>query len=729
MKTENKNSEKAAGPADFRLMIEASSDMICMHDTEGRYLYVSPVVKELLGYSPEEMTGRDPYEFFHAEDVNNIRENSHEPALAGQTVKNLEYRFRHRNGHYIWVSTDTDIISPEKSGVTRLITRTRDISEKKRTEAELQKTRSMLEKAQKIADIGSWSYDIVEEKAVWSEQMFRIFGLEPRDEPVAYGEHLEMIYPDDRPVFDNAVTRSITEGKPFDLILRIMGHDNSIRTVNIICHIDRDQYGNIVRLYGTMQNVTYILETDHKLRLFSTVIEQSPDSIIITDRTGCITYANPAFTQITGYSAEEVKGRNPRFLKSGRVNDETYRNLWQTITSGRIWRGRFINKKKDGSLYYENSVISPVLNPAGEIERYVAIKEDITDRLSAEKNALENALLVQDIMNATSEGIWIIDTERKTIDVNHGLEQLLGYSHHEMVGRPPVDFTDEENSLIFRKQTALIGKTAHRSYEIELRHKEGYNIPVLMHASTIRDSEGRISAAVAFVTDIRDQKKLQHQLEKRNSELFSSLEHEKVLMKELHHRVKNNMQTIASLLYRQQQSFSSDDIRYAFENSISRIKSMAAIHEQIYHNKDLNSINIGEHIRDYARQMVASYRPDNVHINLLLDTEDVTVSLDNSIPLALILNELIMNSLKYAFTEHQQPEIRISCRKESGTIEIKVCDNGRGLPEGFDIDEAETLGLYLVKNLVLYQLKGELQITPRNPTEFTIIFKEATDNE
>ncbi len=153
----------------------------------------------------------------------------------------------------------------------------------------------------------------------------------------------------------------------------------------------RDDHGQIVGLVGIGHDITERRRAAEQLRKLSVAVEQSPASVVITDTTGCIEYVNPKFCILTGYGPAEVIGQNPRVLKSGDIPPEGYRELWQTISRGRAWRGEFHNRKKNGELYWESAVISPIKDDAGKITNYLAVKEDITERkrVEAERNAME----------------------------------------------------------------------------------------------------------------------------------------------------------------------------------------------------------------------------------------------------------------------------------------------------------------------------------------------------
>lgn len=125
--------------------------------------------------------------------------------------------------------------------------------------------------------------------------------------------------------------------------------------------------------------------------VYKLIIENSPVSIVVTDVSGCIEYVNPKFCRLTGYRAEEVLGRNPRILKSGQSSEEDYRQLWQVISGGNEWHGEFVNRKKNGELYYESAIITPVMNEVGKITHYLGIKEDITGRILAQRAVMEHS--------------------------------------------------------------------------------------------------------------------------------------------------------------------------------------------------------------------------------------------------------------------------------------------------------------------------------------------------
>lgn len=171
-------------------------------------------------------------------------------------------------------------------------------------------------------------------------------------------------------------------------------------------------------------NISDRKRAENELRTLSRAVKQSPASIVITDTAGAIEYVNPGFEQLTGYSFEEVKGKNPRVLKSGTTTPEEYKRLWDTITSGGEWRGEFRNKKKNGDIYWESASISPVTDEAGVITHFLAVKEDITGLKQADREREEVISLLRATLHSTADGILVVDRSGKITDYNERFTQL-----------------------------------------------------------------------------------------------------------------------------------------------------------------------------------------------------------------------------------------------------------------------------------------------------------------
>ena len=219
-------------------------------------------------------------------------------------------------------------------------------------------------------------------------------------------------------------------------------------------------------------------------------------------------------------------------------------------------------------------------------------------------------------------------------------------------------------------------------------------------------------------------------LQKATARTEASLKEKEVLLREIHHRVKNNMQVISSLIRLQSRNVKDEQQIEMLKESQNRIKAMALIHEKLYRSKDLANIDFNDYINNLVNDLFLSYKVSTGKVALKMNIEAVSFGIDTAIPCGLIVNELVSNSLKYAFPEGKDGEIKISLRTlEEGDIELIVSDNGVSIPKDLDFRNTESLGLRLITNLAEKQLQGKVELNRNEGTKFQIIFKEAKYKE
>ncbi len=258
--------------------------------------------------------------------------------------------------------------------------------ERHQQQRDLHLNSEILRRAQAVAETGSWTLDVTTGMVQWSDETYRIFGLPVQSEINIERVFSELIFEEDRLTVMNAWQAALN-GAEFDTEHRIL-RANKIRHLRVRAQLERDHNGQPVQAIGTIQDVTERHQNREKIQLLAEAVEQSHNAIMITDLAANIQYINSAFLNTTGYCREEVMGRNPRFLKSLKTPASVYENMWAHLTSGQSWRGELINRRKDGSEYYDSTMISPVRQSDGRISNYLAIKEDLS-RLKAVEASLQ----------------------------------------------------------------------------------------------------------------------------------------------------------------------------------------------------------------------------------------------------------------------------------------------------------------------------------------------------
>jgi two-component system sensor kinase FixL len=256
--------------------------------------------------------------------------------------------------------------------------------------------------------------------------------------------------------------------------------------------------------------------TDEVLRKFSRVIEQTASAVVITDSEGVIEYVNPRFTEVSGYSPAEVIGRRPSLLRSGHTTAAGYRELWRTIKAGGVWYGEFRNRRKDGALYWESAIISPVCDAQGRITHFVGIKDDISARKAVEQAAAEREAQYRAVIETAADGFWMLDTEGRILAVNDTYVRRSGYSREELLAMRVFELDAQESAAEVRDHIARLCGEGIDLFVTRHRTKDGEVWPVEVHATYSSSAGGRL---FAFARDITERKRAEAELQALRTEM------------------------------------------------------------------------------------------------------------------------------------------------------------------------------------------------------------------
>jgi PAS domain S-box-containing protein len=316
--------------------------------------------------------------------------------------------------------------------------------------------------------------------------------------------------------------------------------------------------------------------------------------------------------------------------------------------------------------------------------------------------------------------VWEVDQKGGYTYVSPQIRDLLGYAPEEVIGKTPFDLmpTDEAQRISEIFKTCSANKESIRNLENFNRHKDGRLVVLETSGVPFCDSHGDFGGYRGIDRDITERKLVEKRLE-------ASLREKETLLRELYHRTKNNMQVISNLIDLQALAVNDEGTLRLFKETQNRIKTMALVHEKLYQSKDLSNLNLKDYMGDLANALLGSYQLSGNRVSLKLDVEAISVSIDTATPCGLIINELMSNSLKHAFPDGRQGEVSLVLRQsEKGEIDMRFSDDGIGLPKGLDFKNARSLGLTLVRNLSVKQLKGTVEVSTEHPTEFRIKFRE-----
>ncbi len=343
---------------------------------------------------------------------------------------------------------------------------------------------------------------------------------------------------------------------------------------------------------------------------------------------------------------------------------------------------------------------------------------ELEKELMQTKEALtESESKYRKLFDIANDAIFVADAETGNLTyANKKAQELIGIPLEKIIGMHQSQLHPKEDAKKYRKIFEQhIQNGAAITENIFVLNRDKKKIPVEISAS-VTEIGGKKFIQGIF-RDVTERKQIEKQLK-------TSLREKEVLFRELHHRTKNNMQVISSLLNIQSAFINNEQVSKIFRETQSRIRSISLVHEKLYQSEDLSNINLYDYIKDLADTLLSGYRMNSEQISIGFDADAVLISIDTAISCGLIANEIITNSLKYAFGDNGTGNIKVVIRTmEDSNIELRISDNGIGLPDGFDFDNTKTLGLKLVKKLAENQLRGTINVIAGKGTEFVIKFK------
>jgi PAS domain S-box-containing protein len=484
-----------------------------------------------------------------------------------------------------------------------------------------------------------------------------------------------------------------------------------------------DEGGDILGLVGVSRNITERKKTEEALEAseerYRDLVEKAGIAILMDDLKGNFKYVNERYAELFGYSEEEMMKLSIRDIvfhsDVARVM-RYHRNRVQGKKSPS--RYEFKGIKKDGSLIFLEIDAQPMMKRNRIIGTRCYIW-DITDRVLAEKALRLSEEKYKTIAENVDVGIYRTTPgmNGRFVEANPSLVKMFGYKSKQEFMKVDVAklYHDPEGRNLFQRKMLQEGFV--KNEEVLLRKKDGTSFLGSICAVVVRDEKGKIKYFDGIVEDITERKKAEEKIK-------ASLMEKEVLLREIHHRVKNNLQIISSLLNLQSRHIEDASALDMFQESRNRVRSMALVHEKLYRSDDLSRVDFCEYVRSLGSHLFMAYGISSKSLELDVNVKDVFLDINTSIPCGLIINELISNSLKHAFKSRQRGKICVILEPQNNDkFRLEVSDDGEGLPKNLDVTKTESLGLQLV-TMLIEQLQGKLTINRKRGTSFEVIFKE-----
>ena len=702
----------------FRMLLNSAAEAIYGLDLEGNCTYANTACLQLLGYEqPEQLLGKNMHLVIH---------HSHADGSPFE-IKDcrIHQSFIHGKGAHVdnevfW-RKDRTFFQAEywsyptfvKGKIAGAVVTFFDITDSKQANDILKASEEKFRKLFENTPLPLIVFDAQEKITFRNERFTAITGY-TKEDVTNLVEWQNQAFPD----IDYRLEAN-HKWEALKLSASDKGSDMNPEEYQVSC---KDGTVRHMMLYGIFINdsflvffmdITHIRKAEEQIRKLSVAIEQSPSIIVITDTRGDIEYVNPQFTLFTGYTFEEVKGKNPRFLNSGRMDKNVFSELWKTISSGEIWKGEFINKKKNGDEFIESALIAPVLDENQKIINYIAIKDDITDKKELEGKLIESELHYRLIAENVNDEIWVFNmTEQRFTYISPSVLSIRGYTVEEAMSQ------DREQSLTPQSAQLLAELVPERrKLFIENNNRENVYVDQIQQPCKNGDiiwveasTRYRYNAAgdiesVGISRNIDSRKKLEEEILKQNQQLTEANATKDKFFSIIAHDLRNPFNSIlgfSELLLKNIDKFDNEKI-VRFVNTINSTgKSTYKLLENLlewsrsqtgkieFKPEDFILENLLIEVVDLSNNAAASK-----NITLSYEITDSLIAFADRNMINTVLRNLISNAIKFT---NRNGSITITAKKHNNRIETSVKDSGVGMSKTainslFKISEkAGTLG-------------------------------------
>lgn len=493
----------------------------------------------------------------------------------------------------------------------------------------------------------------------------------------------------------------------------------------------KDNNGNITGAIQVFEDITGLKKTEKELlesrELYRDVVDVNSEYIVRFRDDRTITFCNEAYCRLLGKSPEEISG-NLFGLDICGENISLFSDFFSSLTPDKF-SGSVENRAvlPDGNTCWIRWDIVAFFDEHGDVREYQAIGRDITDQKNAIEDLLKAEKKFRDLCDFLPQTVFELDIKRNVVFLNKRGYDKLGYSPDDLnkgLGFLDLVIPEDHNRALDNIVLSSYGRELGIRYT--MKKKDGTLFDAMLFTSPIM--RGRTPVGVrGIVIDLSNVKEpdavynLSNNLYIEN--LKESLREKETLLKEVHHRVKNNLQIITSILRLHSYNTSDQGLKDILQECYNQVYSMSMLHEKMYRSDTLSDVGADDHIRSLGSYLINEISARGADVRFLADIDpEIRFSLDKGIPLSLMLNEMITNSLKYAFSGDGPGQISISLQKyNSGNYRLIYSDNGCGLPEGFRIEDSESLGFELITNLA-EQLDGKLEIENNGGLKYILIF-------
>jgi len=746
----------------FRHAFENANIGVCLVSIDGHLIKVNDCLCEILGYSREELEGMPINAITHQEDID-LSPEYLQQSISG-TMDNIVYekRILHSEGYYGWVQICSSIVRDLQGEPLYFISHVQDITDRKRAEEALKESEEKFSTLFRTSPTYTALVTLDDGRFIEVNEAFtKITGYQ-REEVIGRTS-VEVGIWVNRKNRERLVELVREQGGFQEEGVQLVRKNGE--PLNGLWSAEMTELGGEKYIISVLVDVTEQKLAQAKLReseeRFSLFMDHFPGVAFIKDINGRLVYANEVLEKRGGY-----KKKGDWY---GKTNDQIWppeaATLFSEADQKVLAKGRSMKLVEqipypDGQIHTQITNKFPIYEK-GELTYLGGVGLDITNLKQIEAALRESETRYKNLVELSPEAVFV-HQEGIIVYLNPaGLKILGAIDHEEFIGKPVLDFTHPDYHEITKKRIRQMHKRKTALSPIELKYiRSDKKIIDVVSTGTYIEYFGKPSI-LSVSRDITDQKlaelalkgahdDLELRIEQRTAELAksnellknemkerkqgedkirTSLKEKDVLLKEIHHRVRNNLQVISSLLQLARTRTDNKEASDLLLESYSRIHTMGLIHSQLYQSDRFDKIDMHQHLQEVVTNLSQLYGNDRF-VTLVISNANIYLSLTQAIPCAIAINQLISNVFKHAYPKGEKGTVEVFMEQTpDGKLRVTVKDHGIGIPKEIDIFETESLGLKLTRNLVLHQLKGQLQITRNNGTEALLEFPVLEEDE
>lgn len=718
-----------------RALISSSIDIICASDNDGNIVEFNAAAQKAFGYTASEIIGkRAELLYANPEETSKVANYilSHLDGFKGEVIN------RRKNGEVFISYLSASALRNEKGEIIGSMGVSRDITEIKRKEEQIKIQAAKLKAIFESGTHYIWTIDknftITSYNTNFKVDLWKDFSYEVKRNKSNFIDFVGLTS-QNIPFWKDKLKKTLAgDPQQFELLYKTKNKEKHWR--DIFLYPILNENNEVIEISCMAHDVSEVKKAEIELKLktakLNAIFESGTHFLWTLDNKQTLTSYNKNYynfiLKTLGLKLEANKTTLKDTCREDPEREKVLREKYRLAFKGIPQYFELPMKDKQGTTIWREIFLHPVYTLSPEITEVSAISHDISEKKKIEEETKRQSAKLNAIIHSSSHMIYTINKKyeltsfnenyAKTLKHNYGYRPHIGFNY---LSEGKMQTMNEKEFELTKRHHEYALKGNKSQYEVRLVNKRGEALWYETFLDPIILPNGKVEEVSYITHNITDKKLAEEQLR-------ASLKEKEVLLQEVHHRVKNNLQVISSILNLQSSYLKDENTISMLLESQNRIKSMSFIHEILYQTKDFSNINFRDYIHNIAHNLIHSYRLDHKSVSLKFDVDNVALNLDISIPCGLIVNELLSNAMKYAFPDKRKGIITTSVKQKKDTITITVADNGIGFPKHIDFRNTESLGLQLIISLT-EQLNGKIKLDKAaKGTKFLITFKPQKAN-